>query len=407
MGDLSPQADRAETDLRSFLAALEITPMTKSYKMVVLLAMIAEGAMPGAIDLPTLMARVRVIASRSAVLRGELGEGMTDDAALQKLLEENPIAAWIGGRGTLGESFFQYEDSKLQTTFSVAPELSTAASDLIREIADWRLAVYLRRVGIIDGAPRILCRVSHSDGRPILFLPPRDRTAGIPEGWVEVTADGEQYHANFVKIAVNVLTQGESNVNRLPDLLHKWFGQNAGQPGSTHSVVFERSSEGYVLSPADQTSQLGPRVWQSYKRADIPKLFGFTFSGFESQLGIVKRPGVILLFVTLEKKSMQETHKYDDGFVSSTQFRWQTQNQTRRASALGELLMNHQSMNTAIHLFVRPTPKERGQATPFTYCGELTFERWDGDNPITVWWRAKEVPPEMRDRLRVPTKGVE
>ena len=31
---------------------------------------------------------------------------------------------------------------------------------------------------------------------PILFLPSRDRNPGIPDGWVEVTADAETYQAN-------------------------------------------------------------------------------------------------------------------------------------------------------------------------------------------------------------------
>jgi hypothetical protein len=28
-------------------------------------------------------------------------------------------------------------------------------------------------------------------------------------------------------------------------------------------------------------------------------------------------------------------------------------------------------------------------AAPFFYCGELVFERWEGERPITVWWRLK------------------
>jgi hypothetical protein len=122
--------------------------------------------------------------------------------------------------------------------------------------------------------------------------------AGIPEGWVEVTADGEPYHAKFAKIAVNVLTRGEDEPNELPALMRKWFGPNAGLPWTTHAVAFERAGSGgagYVLSPIKDRESSGPELWRRYARKDAPKLFGFEFKGFESQSGIVTRPGLMLL----------------------------------------------------------------------------------------------------------------
>lgn len=222
--------------------------------MLVLLAMIAEGAFPGSVSIESLMQRVRVLARRSAALRTELGEALDGESKLRDLLEKNPIDAWVGGKGTRGESFFSYDGGRFATTVTVPEPLREAAAELVRELADWRLTVYLRRVGSVGGAPRIVCKVSHTNGRPILFLPSADRTAGIPEGWVDVTADGERYHAKFVKIAVNVLTKDGDYRNVLPELLQKWFGERAGQPGTTHWVVFERAGEsGYVLSPVSRS----------------------------------------------------------------------------------------------------------------------------------------------------------
>ena len=46
--------------------------------------------------------------------------------------------------------------------------------------------------------------------------------------------------------------------------------------------------------------------------------------------------------------------------------------------------------------------KVGGKAQPFIYCGPLTFERWEGTQPITVWWKlATAVPGELRGELRV------
>jgi hypothetical protein len=52
--------------------------------------------------------------------------------------------------------------------------------------------------------------------------------------------------------------------------------------------------------------------------------------------------------------------------------------------------MTMRPLGKQIHLFVRKRGK-RGNSTaaPFFYCGELVFDRWDGERPITVWWRLK------------------
>jgi hypothetical protein len=83
----------------------------------------------------------------------------------------------------------------------------------------------------------------------MLFLPDRAKHPGIPEGWTDVTADGERYKANFVKVAVNVMRRPGSEQNELPGVLRRWFGPDAGLPGTSVAVVFEPASEGYTLSP--------------------------------------------------------------------------------------------------------------------------------------------------------------
>ena len=251
MGDLSHTEDTVESQLRAFLMSLEVTPMTKSFKMLVLLGMIAEEAFPGTVSIERLVERVIQMARRSAGLRTELGEAIDDRGQLRALLEKHPIEAWIGARGTNGEAYFRYEAGEFTTGFDVAPTLRSTAALLTRELCDWRLAVYMRRTGSADGAPRIICRVSHAGGSPILFLPSRDRTPGVPEGWVKVAANGTAYHAKFVKIAVNVMNAEGEERNVLSEVLRGWFGPNAGQPGTAQQVVFTREpdGDGYRLEP--------------------------------------------------------------------------------------------------------------------------------------------------------------
>src|SRR5262249_23488922 len=154
-------------------------------------------------------------------------------------LELNPIAAWSGGAGTHGVPYFAYEARQFSSRFDVSPREREAFQELVRELLDWRLAEYLQRQPATDDA--IVCKVSHSGGRPIVFLPGRAARPDIPEGTVPVIIDGQRYEADFVKVAVNVIHAAGSTRNELPGLLRAWFGPDAGLPGTSFQVRFERA----------------------------------------------------------------------------------------------------------------------------------------------------------------------
>src|SRR5262249_38710983 len=146
--------------------------MTKSFKMLTLLAMLNEDAFPGSISIQNLADSFARLARRSAILRQEVGTAIDSQSDLIRLLENNPIDAWVGGRGTGKQAYFTYEDGKFGTRISVAPELREAFQELVRELADWRLAEYLNRSDIAS-TTQFICKVSHSGDRPILFFPDR------------------------------------------------------------------------------------------------------------------------------------------------------------------------------------------------------------------------------------------
>lgn len=275
-----------------------------------------------------------------------------------------------------------------------------AAHDLVWEIAEWRLSVYLRRPS--GRFPdRIICKVSHSSGRPSLFLP-HPQPEGIPEGWQEILVEGEANQATFAKIAINVVTLPGSEENVLPAILRRWFGDSAGSPGRTDQVVFQRRVDGLVMMPARDLPQEGPVLWQRYARAEVPKLFATEFKGMENQVGVVQRHGLLLLFVTLDKRDKPEEHRYRDRFLSPTEFEWQSQNRTTQASELGRDLRLHRELGIDVHLFVRRRAKRAGGTERFIYCGKLEFQRWEGERPITVWWKLDEaVPEDLRDELSI------
>lgn len=405
MGDFTADQDQAWQVLAPFLRALEITPMTKSYKMVVLLAMLGDDAFPGSIALDRLTERFSEQAKRYASVRNET-EHLDDPAELQRMLEHNPIAAWTDGKGMGGVAWFRNDNARFSTAplLDVPDRIRQAAQDLVWEIADWRLVAYIRRPTVGRLADRIVCSVSHSGDRPILFLPDRARHDGIPEGWVEIIANRQTRQAKFVKVAVNVVTPSEgSDENVLPAILRGWFGEDAGQPGRIDRVVFQRRGDEYEMLPLREDLPAGPELWKRYLRADVPGAFGFEFRGMESQSGVVQRPGGIFLFVTLDKKEAPEAHKYQDRFLSATEFEWQSQNRTSQESELGRDLRNHRERTIDVHLFVRRTKKTGGRTSPFVYCGKLQFERWEGEKPITVWWTLEQpVPRDLSEELGVP-----
>jgi hypothetical protein len=230
-----------------------------------------------------------------------------------------------------------------------------------------------------------------------LFLPDRAKTPNIPDGRTPVTANGEPYEANFVKIAINTMRKPGSEENDLPAVLRGWFGPDAGRPGTRHEVAIDRGDDGYTLSPLRLVDKPALELWRSYAREQIPPLFGEKFSEAIWNVGFVAREKNLFLLITLEKGPMADGFKYADHFLAADLFQWQSQNRTTQASKHGQLIRNHAASGVAVHLFVRAAKKTpSGGSAPFIYCGDVTFDSWDGERPITVRWRLKDPVPERR-----------
>lgn len=405
MGDLDPAQATALAEANGFLESLETTEMTKSYKMLLLISMLNMDRFPGEIAIDDLAGAAAHLASRSAALQQDLGAGFSDPAALRDLLERNPIAALVGGKGTGDISYFAYTGGILRTQVASRADTRHSLQELTRELAEWRLAEYLERHGGIgmQGVPdaSVPLSVTSVAEQPVLALPDRAIHAEVPEGWTKVTADGEGYEADFTKASVDVVRRlgGEGNV--LPQLLRTWFGPDAGLPGTRHRVQLEGKDGAWTLSPQGRLEGAA-QLWRTYMRASIPGLFGLQFVPTVWQQGFVPSDGDLFLLVTLDKGNHEQRFQYQDKFVSADKFQWQSQNRTTRASKHGQLIKDHQRLGIAVHLFVRPQAKTGASASPFTYCGNLDFESWEGDKPITVQWRLKSpVPAPLQANLGV------
>jgi superfamily II DNA or RNA helicase/diadenosine tetraphosphate (Ap4A) HIT family hydrolase len=407
MGDLATVHEDLTAEGRSaeFLSDLETTPMTRSYKMLVLLVMLHDDCLPGEITVEELREGVRRLVRRSAAFQRDLSVNLDDDRAIDDKLRRNPIAAWVEGKGTGNFAYFAFQDDVLRTTFHVEQNQREAFSDLIQELADWRLAEYLDRPHTTeeisnDTDGRFVCKVSHSGGRPILFLPPRDKNPSIPSGWTPIQADGNEFEAKFVKVAVNIVRQPDSSENVLEDILRNWFGENAGLPGTSYQVQFERSRERFSMTPLLRSeSGAGLEVGRSYMRAEIPPAFDLEFKSTVWQQGFVFQGGHVFLLVTLDKTGMPQEHRYGDRFLSPELFEWKSQNRHTQEGTAGQTFRNHAERGVSVHLLVRKTGKISGKAAPFIYCGDVEFVDWEGERPITVRWRLKAPLPARTAKL--------
>jgi superfamily II DNA or RNA helicase/diadenosine tetraphosphate (Ap4A) HIT family hydrolase len=398
---LDPREAATYAQLRAFLESIEKTPMTRSYKAVLLLAMMAADALPGSVGIEALTEQVTKLAARFVKVREDFSVDISDTQSLGRLLIDNPIRAFAEAEGTGGVQYFRFEAEQLSTTFD-ANDVG-ALRDLLHEVLDWRLAQYLDRAE--PGAARadVLCKVARATGeRPILFLPKPAASLGLETGPTTVQIEGQQYEAVIAKIAINVIRKVGEETNRLPEILRGWFGEDAGLPGRGERVRLKRGDADFELEPLRVGVAKTPALWRRYAREDIASAFGHTFNPAIWNAGFVLEDPDIFLLVTLEKKGMIESHRYSDHFLSAGEFAWQTQNRTKQASKHGQLLHGHHSLGKRVHLFVRPTKKTGSSPTPFIYCGQVDFESWEGEAPITIKWRLRRhIPVNLR-----PTLGV-
>jgi superfamily II DNA or RNA helicase/HKD family nuclease len=145
----------------------------------------------------------------------------------------------------------------------------------------------------------------------------------------------------------------------------------------------------------------GPVLWREYMREAIPPLFGATFNPGNWNSGIVRLDRDLILLTTLKKGGLATGNHYEDRFLSPERMQWQSQTQTQRESQIGRILSGREP-GTRVHLFVRSGKLRGSKAAPFLYCGQPQFESWEGEKPITVFWRLQdEVPAHLRPGMGI------
>lgn len=165
---LTAEEARAVARHGPFLENLTRTTMVRSYKMLVLRAMLQRGRMPGAMGIAELADEIAGLALRNPRFRADLSVDPDQPMALTRLLERNPIKAWSDGADG---RFFEYENGVFSARVAVDSADTPAFTSLVQEIVDWRIAAYLQRTLEDIGENSPLAQAAEPDADFVRDLP--------------------------------------------------------------------------------------------------------------------------------------------------------------------------------------------------------------------------------------------
>jgi superfamily II DNA or RNA helicase/diadenosine tetraphosphate (Ap4A) HIT family hydrolase/SOS-response transcriptional repressor LexA len=267
-GDLAPPQRAAFLRHQRLLRELEQTEMTRSFKMITLQALLEARALRSGLALEALAVRAHELLHRSPELEADVAEAervpRVDTAQRRRrwlaYWSRNPIEAWTAARSDGRTAWFRVEGEHFVPAFEIDPDHLGALEVLLGELIDLRLAEYRARQRQQDSSEdRFVCRVTWNQRDPILKLPtgPRER---LPRGELDARVEGAVWQFRLQKEFCNVARPAGSAANQLPDLLRRWFGLAAGQPGTAFEVRFERSPDGWWVEPVrSNVIELTPR----------------------------------------------------------------------------------------------------------------------------------------------------
>ncbi|MGE3780603.1 MAG: DEAD/DEAH box helicase family protein, partial [Pirellulaceae bacterium] len=257
-GDLSDVEREVAAKFRNWLKTVETTSLNKSYKMVVLRVLLDQGQLFKSAHLPTFALQCRGFLRDHTILRRDL-EGdrhavdheHADDNSWAAWWTRWPISRWLDVQNE--QRWFRLNGDEFAFQHRCPERLQAVLESFTEELVDWRLAAYSRSRGLVvgdSGESTFEAKVSHTGGRPILFLPEKSEHPGRPMGPTKVCLpDRSPWEFKFVKVACNVAWPVGETKNQLGELLRDWFGPDAGLPGTDFKVRFTSLNGAWHVIP--------------------------------------------------------------------------------------------------------------------------------------------------------------
>ena len=256
-GDLSEKEAAVLEACGDWLRELETSPMSKCFKAIVVEVLLEHDALGSGMELGRLAEASHRLLVRSPELMRDL-EGVKelpdprspDPEVWRRYWRKNPIAAWTSG------AYFALEvrdgGQHFVPRFAAPSGLDETLIELTRELVDYRLAQYRRRIsaGAEIDAATFEASLGWSGRDPVLKLV---SGVGPGVGVKVVRVDGVPWDFRFT--ATGCAEASAAGIgrrrNQLPDLLRRWFGPTAGQPGAgaRGTVRFVRSPDAWWAEP--------------------------------------------------------------------------------------------------------------------------------------------------------------
>jgi superfamily II DNA or RNA helicase len=439
MDDLTDQESAAAEQFQALLREVEVTAMTKSFKMVLLEALLELDGLRQPVPLAALAQRSRGVLDRRRPLLAdlpiELRSIAATDATWAHYWRDNPVKAWTGGNRPPGtKAPFNLEGSTFAMAQRVPTEMAPFLAAMLQELVDFRLAAYEVRLEPEPAPSNVVpFPAKRRDVVELAFFPNLKIACGH---FKTGRTDSEEHRAlpqsygpldpsrHFIARATGNSMDGGKNPVRDGDyLLLELMSPTRAGSITGNVVAIERQDESgdnqyllrvvtktrdgqYVLKannpsyedmPATDEMRTLARlrgviepldlaVGQSFQREEIPPLFGEAFNPGSWNVGHVtlNDKKVHVLLVTLNKQGKAEEHKYLDHWIDEQHFHWQSQNATTPESKRGREIIEHERRGIAIHLFVRDGKLAGGKAAPFVYHGRATYESHQGSGPVSV-----------------------
>jgi len=432
---------------QAFLREIELTQMTKSFKMILLEALLEADGFRNPRTLISIAEQSWQVLQRRRPLLTDLPDDLRQiesgtEPVWVNYWRKNPVNAWVGGnRGTQTHAFFAVTNDRFVPTFSVPTDSYNAFESMVQELLDFRLAAYEVRRSSSDASNNVIQFPPPSIQRTELpFFPNLKIACGH---FKTGTADSEEYRSlghgygnlsrerHFIARASGNSMDGGKNPIRDGDylLLELISSSRAGSitgniiaieqqdvAGDSQyllRVVGKAPDGGYVLKANNPdypdmmaTESMVTRarfkaivdplefaVGQSFMREKIPLLFGHEFNPGNWHAGHVSlnESKVQVLLVTISKQGRDEDHRFVDHWIDDRTFHWQSQNQTGPNDNRGKSIIDHENLGIAIHLFVRNTKLLNGKAAPFQYCGPVRYLKHSGSKPMSVIFDVPEM----------------
>lgn len=161
------------------------------------------------------------------------------------------------------------------------------------------------------------------------------------------------------------------------------------------------------VTPGRGLDDVPLEVHATYSRAEILAGFGVSFTGADvSGVRYVEDKKADLAFVTLNKSELHfsPTTMYADTAISSRVFQWESQSATAESGKVGQRYINHKSLGSTFHLFVRDykIDPESGVTMPYLYLGLANYMEHTGSKPMRIRWHLeREIPADILAKSKV------